>query len=210
MITVIQPSTESMQRRRGGQRGASLVMVLIVMTVVSLMGVAGIQIAAMSERGARNDRDQQVAWQSAEAALMDAEFDIFGPSVTSTRRSLFGAHPDLTVFATGCGTDSSSTGNAGLCAIVTSGKPAWMSVDFTATGSSAPTTAFGTFTSRTFQAGGAGVQPARVPRYVVEAIRDPNDRDLSSTDPKFIYRVTAMGFGPRVDIQAVLQMYYRI
>jgi type IV pilus assembly protein PilX len=206
-MTSTSTSLTRMRRQAARQRGASLAMVLIVMTVVSLLGVAGIQIAAMSERGARNDRDQQLAWQSAEAALMDAEFDIFGPVVSSTRRSLFGPHPDLTAFAPGCGT---STTNAGLCALVTSGKPAWMTVDFTATGSAAPTTAFGTYTARSFQAGGAGVQPAKAPRYVVEAIRDPNDRDLSSTDPKFIYRVTAMGFGPRADIQAVLQMYYRI
>ncbi|MBC7719609.1 MAG: hypothetical protein H7Z77_07440, partial [Chitinophagaceae bacterium] len=52
---------------RKRQQGASLIMVLIVLTVVSLLGVAGIQISMMSERGARNDRDQQIAWQAAEA-----------------------------------------------------------------------------------------------------------------------------------------------
>lgn len=193
-------------RLGAGQRGMSLVIVLIILAVVSLLGVAAIQIAGMSVRSARNDRDQQIAWQSAEAALIDAEFDLFGPT-PSSRRDLFGNKPDLTAFALGCGTSGNSVG---LCIPADTGRPAWMTVDFEATGSAAPTAALGAFTDRSFPAGGPGIQPAQAPRYIIEAIRDPNDRDLSSTEPKYIYRVTAMGFGPRMDIQAVLQMIYRI
>ena len=57
-------------------RGASLIVIMLILVVVSILGVSGIQVAMMGERGTRNDRDQQVAWQSAEAALIDAEFDI--------------------------------------------------------------------------------------------------------------------------------------
>ena len=32
---------------------------------------------------------------------------------------------------------------------------------------------------------------------------------VSSKDPKYLYRVTAMGFGPRKETQAVVQMYFR-
>ena len=187
------------------QQGASLMMVMIIMVVVSLLGVAGIHIASMAERGARNDRDLQLAWQSAEAALVDAEFDIYGP-VSSARRAVFGATPDLVQFRDGCGDSASATG---LCSLVAAGKPAWLTVDFTEGGVGAKTAEFGQFTSRAFSAGGAGVKPASKPRYVVEPIRDPGDRDLGSASPKFIYRVTAMGFGPRMDIQAVVQMLYR-
>jgi type IV pilus assembly protein PilX len=70
--------------------------------------------------------------------------------------------------------------------------------------------AFGQFTARTFQAGGPGVQPEKPPRYVIEVMRDPSDRDLATRRPRYIYRITAMGFGPRADIQAVVQMLYRI
>lgn len=190
--------------RRRSQQGLSLLMVMMVLVIVSLLGVAGIQIASMAERSARNDRDMQVAWQSAEAALVDAEFDIYGP-VSSSRRTLFGATPDLSNFVVGCG----ASGNAsGLCAMVDSGKPVWMTVDFV--GASAKAAEFGQFTSRAFSAGGVGVKPAVKPRYVIEPIRDPADRDLGSATPKYIYRVTAMGVGPREDIQAVVQMLYRI
>lgn len=191
------------------QTGASLIVVMIILTIVSLLGVAGIQISMMSERGARNDRDQQVAWQSAEAALMDAEFDMFGPGA-STRRATF-APTNLSAFAPGCGSTGASVG---LCAIVDAGKPAWLTVGFDTTGTSAQTTEFGAFTGRSFAAGGIGVQPSKKPRYVIEAIPDQfgtgsGSRNLSSGDVKYVYRVTSMGFGPRDDIQAVLQMIYR-
>lgn len=187
-------------------------MVMIVLTIVSLLGIAGIQISLMSERGARNDRDQQLAWQSAEAALLDAENDIYGPG-TSTRRSIFTPGTNLQAFVTGCGTSGSSQG---LCTLVNGSRPTWLTgnqyFDFTDSSASAPSVAYGAFTGRTFpyqQNGIIGTQPAQLPRYVIEPIRDPADRDLGSSTPKFVYRVTAIGFGPRKDIQAVLQMIYR-
>ena len=196
--------------KAGGQRGASLVVVLIVLTIVSMLGVAGIQISMMSERGARNDRDQQLAWQSAEAALADAEIDIWADNTASatSRQTIFRPATDITMFVLGCG----STGNKrGLCTPdpVSGTKPIWQSVDFEDESSSAPTTAYGTFTSRVFTAGSAGIQPAAAPRYIVEAIRDPGDRDLGSSEANYVYRVTAMGFGPRKEVQAVIQMIYR-
>jgi len=171
---------------------------MMILVIVSLLGVGGAQIAMMSERGARNDRDMQIAWQAAEAALIDAEFDMMG--TTSTRKSLFDGK-SKTGFDAGCGTSGTSVG---LCDITATGKPAWLTVDFTSTASGARTAAFGTFTGRTFTTGSVGVQPAQAPRYIIELVTDPID------NKSVIYRVTAMGFGPRVDIQAVLQMIYRV
>lgn len=176
----------------------------MVLTVVSLLGIAGIQIATMSERGARNDRDMQIAWQAAEAALVDAEFDIYGPG-TSTRRAIFKNSNDISSFVTGCGNSGLSIG---LCTLVDTGKPAWLTVDFTDTSSSARTTVFGQFTNRSFTSGNLGIQPSKPPRYIIEPMPDP-ERDRTSGVTTYIYRVTAMGFGPRDDIQAVLQMIYR-
>ncbi len=194
------------------QRGASLLMVMLVLVIVSLLGVGGAQIALMGERSARNDRDQQVAWQAAEAALVDAEADMIDPtaSPTTTRQTLFDSKNQI-AFYSGCGTATSvATGKSlGLCAMNTNrtAKPAWLTADFTIAGTTAMTTEYGQFTGRTFAAGGKGIQPALKPRYVIEVVPDPYG---DKSDPKFIYRVTAMGFGPRADIQAVLQMIYRI
>jgi type IV pilus assembly protein PilX len=198
---------QKVPRTLSRQGGMSLILVMMILTIVSLLGVAGIQIATMGERSARNDRDMQVAWQAAEAALIDAEFDIFGPT-SSVRRSIFKNSNDISNFVAGC----SNTGNyVGLCTPSTSGKPVWLTVDFTDTSSSARTTAFGTYTGRSFSAGGLGVQPAQLPRYIIEAIVDTEQSNLFISPPKYIYmyRVTAMGFGPRKEIQAVLQMIYR-
>lgn len=192
------------------QSGASLIIVMIILTIVSMLGVAGIQISMMSERGARNDRDQQIAWQAAEAALIDAEYDIYGPTA-STRRAIFTPITDLKSFVSGCGTADA----AGLCALNPTGKPAWMTADFNATGDTgAPTARFGQFTGRLFPSGTIGVQPVKPPRYMVEPILDQfgpgsASRDLGNANPKYVYRVTAMGFGPRAEVQAVVQMIYR-
>jgi type IV pilus assembly protein PilX len=159
----------------------------------------------MAERGARNDRDTQLAWQGAEAALVDAEHDIHGPA-PGNRTALLGALKNTSDFAQGCGQAGAANG-LGLCALAESGDPAWLVVDFTDSGANARTVALGTFTGRNFASGAAGIRPAQAPRYVIEPLPDPGHRDLSSVS--YIYRITAMGFGPRQEIQTVAQTIYR-
>ncbi|MDR3369602.1 PilX N-terminal domain-containing pilus assembly protein [Rhodoferax sp.] len=188
------------------QSGMSLIMVLLILVVVSLLGVGGAQIALMSERGARNDRDQQMAWQAAEAGLIDAENDIWNPVVASTRRTVFDGKSTYAFPDTGCSTSGTSQG---LCAAVLTGKPAWLTEDFTSTGSGAPTTEYGTFTGASFESGGPGIQPAQKPRYLIEPVVAQTG-DATNPAQEILYRVTVMGFGPRTDIQAVIQMLYRL
>ena len=200
----------SISSYRSRQHGASLVVVMMIIIVASILGVSGIQVAMMGERSTRNQRDFQVAWQSAEAALIDAEFDIEGlpASFASKRNQIFriGA-VEIDKFISGCGNSGQSIG---LCALNTSGKPAWLTVNFLTTGNSAPTTEFGQFTGRTFPSGTAGIQPARQPRYAIEAIPDPNiSRTRPPSEMRYVYRITAMGFGPNDDTQAVIQIIYR-
>lgn len=188
--------------------GASLIVVMLILVIVSILGVSGIQIAMMGERATRNDRDQQVAWQAAEAALIDAEFDIEGlPTAFSGKRNVVfkSKETDIAKFIQDCGNSGQSVG---LCALNATGKPAWLTVDFTTTGANAPTTTFGTFTGRSFPSGSVGIQPVRPPRYVIEPIPDPNEANTKA-QPRYVYRVTAMGFGPTADTQAVVQMIYR-
>ncbi|CAM3516017.1 Type IV pilus assembly protein PilX [Paracidovorax anthurii] len=195
-------------RRPGkAQNGASLIVVLILMVIVSGLGIAGVQLSIMGERGARNDRDYQLAWQSAEAGLMDAEFDIRGPNANASNRLESFSSGNALDFVPNCG---SAGPQKGLCASDPSGKPAWLSVDFV--GNSA--TDFGDFTGRSFaSASGAisGLKPAYEPRYIVEVLDDTaigNDASYGATK-KYVYRVTSMGFGPRSDIQSVVQMLFR-
>lgn len=198
------------------QHGLSLIVVLLIMVVVSVLGVGGIQIAMMGERSTRNDRDAQVAWQAAEAALIDAEFDIEGQAVGSTakRNAIFKrGEVDVAKFEDGCGSSGQSKG---LCLLNNPGtKAAWLSVDFTTSDASARTTPLGTFTGRDFPAGAKGIQPSRTPRYVIEVVPDRyGSKSYRTSDPaaagiSYVYRVTAMGFGPSDQVQSVLQMIYR-
>ena len=193
------------------ERGVSLIMVMLILVVVSILGIGGAQISIMSERVARNDRDQQIAFQAAEAALLDAAFDIYVYGASTRKAKFDPTTVNANDFVPGCG---ASGDTRGLCSQSLTGKPAWLTVDFLATGSGAPTTEFGTFTGRTFSSGGAGIQPVRAPRYVIEMLSDvggDGNRNLGAgaSTPAFVYRVTAMGFGPREDIRAVLQMVYR-
>jgi type IV pilus assembly protein PilX len=192
------------------QTGASLIIVMLLLIVVSVLGVGGIQIAMMSEKATRSDRDKQIAWQATEAALLDAEYDILGITTGSAtqRNSIFKLKAtDISKFVAGCGTSGTSKG---LCAYDPSAKPGWLTVDFEATGNSAATTEFGSFTGRTFPSGSAGIQPAKAPRYVIEPIPDPYYAATEGPEKsRYIYRITAMGFGPNADTQTVLQMIYR-
>jgi len=191
------------------QRGASLIMVMMILIIVSILGVAGVQISMMGERSARNDRDLQVATQAAEAMLMDAELELFTstPAANSTRKIVYGPPLDLSAFVAGCG-DAASGNSQGLCSLASSGTPVWATVNFTDASSNARTAKFGTFTGRTFDAGDAGIQPFQAPRYIVEPIVDKGSLDATKF-PTYAYRVTAMGFGPRRDIQVVMQMIFR-
>lgn len=189
-----------------GQRGVSLIVVMLLLAIIAILGMGAIQISMMSERGARNERDVQIAWQGAEAGLMDAEYDIRGPG-TSTRKNLFTKN-DSSAFALGsCGT--TGTGK-GLCdpSSVT-GKPLWLSVDLAAASPAAAV--YGDFTARAFKSGTNGLQPVKKPRYIIEVLPDRNPFGDASgrVDKKFVYRVTSMGFGPREDIQVVTQILFR-
>lgn len=187
------------------QRGITLVVVMLILLVVTVLGVGGAQIALQSERTARYDRDYLVASQAAEAALMDAEFDIRGPNAsTNSRLATFVVGNDG-VFVPGC---SDSTTTRGLCESAEDyEKPVWARVDFLETSGSARTVRFGEFTGRAFDSGN-GIRPMRHPRYIIELVEDrAPGKEVVSTQP--MYRVTAMGFGPRLDVQVVMQMVYR-
>jgi type IV pilus assembly protein PilX len=169
--------------------------VLLVLLVAEMLSVAAVQMALMGERSARSHRDAEVAWQAAEAALADAELDM-----TQIRTSVFDGN-NAAAFSFGCGTSSTTKG---LCANADSDKPAWLTVDFT--DASGPSVAYGELTGRVFNAGESGARPAMAPRYVIELVPDTSGTPGSN----YVYRVSAMGFGPRPDIQVVLQMVYRV
>jgi type IV pilus assembly protein PilX len=188
------------------QRGVTLIVVLLILVVVMVLGIGAAQIGLLGERTTRFDRDYLIASQAAEAALMDAEFDIRGPG--GTRSTNFEAGKDG-LFIENCGNSGTSRG---LCLPKSDQvKPVWAQVDFTDQSNTARTVAFGEFTGRaaTFSTG-SGIRPVRPPRYIIEIIDDQaQGNNAASTQTPKMYRVTAMGFGPRLDTQVVMQMVFR-
>jgi type IV pilus assembly protein PilX len=190
-----------------GERGASLVVVMMVLLVVTVLGIAGSRLALLGEASARHDRDKQIAFEAAEAAIVDAQNDIDRVGSASCAALRAEEKFNATQVLIAPGTCQSSSGERGMCAPAAAGatKPTWAAVDFLDQSGSATTVEYGTFTCRTFDTG-AGVKPARPPRYVVEIMEDKTPGTAAGA---LMYRITAMGFGPRVETRAVVQVEYR-
>jgi len=193
-----------------GQGGVALVVVLLVLLIVTVVGLASAKLALLGEKSARHDRDAQIAFEAAEAAIVDAENDIrnLGNGACATLRgNTQFASPDPGAIPSG--TCLATSAERGICtpALGDVQKPTWAVVDFMDDGSEAPTARFGEFTCQVFDAG-TGIKPARPPRYLIEVIQDQAPGE-SASEPRFMYRITAVGFGPRVDTRAVVQVEFR-
>jgi type IV pilus assembly protein PilX len=189
-------------------RGASLVVVLIMLTVIFVIGLISSRLALFSERSARNDRDRQVAFQSAESALLDAELDIFGPNTSANKRvCIFDSKKPIEFFE-GCGTGT----NAGMCLLTISPGDAWKEVKanyLSETGVTAgnKTVEYGQFTGQTLPLSSSGLT-AKLPRYTIEAVPYAGtgaDNDSVAGKNEQAFLVTAMGFGFRTETQVLLQ-----
>jgi len=195
---------------RESQRGFSLIVVVLMLVVIMVLGIGAAQTSLVGERSARNDRDTEVAFQAAEAALLDAEHDVFGPNDSARQRLCMFDSKEVTAFVAGCG---GAGDRQGLCAASEPGAaPTWATADFSAkTGKSV---AYGTFTGQAYLEGPhAGALSARAPRYIVEAIRSRGGwqaarlESAGARDVTYLFRVTAIGFGMREETQVVLQTH---
>jgi type IV pilus assembly protein PilX len=191
------------------QRGASLVVSLLMLVAILLLGISAAQIALQGEKASRNDRDRQIAFQAAEAALMDAEMDIENSAAGNSRSALFSETPLLTNFATDCNPGKTNA-HLGMCAASNPGaKPVWQTVDLAdsddTTTKSVP---FGKFTGQVLQTGN-GLLPSKPPRYIIEPVNYRAAGEDASATSSYFYRITAIGFGARETTQSVLQTYYR-
>lgn len=172
------------------QRGISLVVSLMFLVILTLLGLTALRVATMEERMSGNARDRNIAFQAAEAALRDAEFDIRCQKYdgsTSTLRG--GCISGLT------GADAACT--KGLCCNpsgLTCIEPA-TAVHLSKSMSAAPSVVYGAYTSA---AAISGI--SQQPRYLIEPF---------IVDSKNYYRVTARGYGLNSNTQVTLQEVYK-
>lgn len=171
-----------------GQRGASLVIALMFLIVLTILGLVSVRSSTMQERMAGNDRDRAIAFEAAEAALRDAELDIL--------RNLSPESP----FDAAC--------TNGLCLPSTVATPNWQLVPWTGTTSRVYGVASGS--------GAYPLDVAQPPRYIIELLPDLpagagnslNANESSSTSGGTAYRITARGWGRRGTTQVMLQSVY--
>lgn len=194
------------------ERGVTLVVVLVLLIASALLGVSAAVIALQTEKAARGDRDRQVAFQAAEAALIDAQRDIeaAGSSAPKARGLVMAADSALGFPAADQGPVCNSGGpkngpGYGLCPRpLLSTAASWpgggLSSDVTSV-------TYGQFTGQQFPFGRPGL-PAQPPRYVIELMPYVQPGRSVQTQ-SFGYRISAIGFGTSADTQVVLQAFYR-
>lgn len=188
------------------QRGFSLIVSLMMLIVIIILGISASQMAINEERGARNDRDRQIAFQAAEAALKDAEFEILNPAspggpcaapgqINRGRGRLGYATSTCFNSINAIGFTPSATSacslppNAGLCDF-SAASPAWLRpvtdplhIDFLADAKGSgtlSTVAYGQYTGRSY--GSQVTLPGKPlsrypPRYIIERVQQNTSVD---------------------------------
>ena len=180
--------------RRDSERGASLLVGLIFLVILTMLGLMALRVATVEERMSGNSRDRSIAFQAAEAALRDAEHDVrcqkYDGNAATAKRTDIGCISGMT------GADSTCTN--GLCCnlsglvCIEPATPVYSNASLSL--SAAPSVQFGTYTSAPALTG-VGAQP----RYLIEPF---------VRDSKNFYRVTARGFGLGTTTQVTLQEVY--
>ena len=173
------------------QSGASLIVALLFLVVLTVLGLVAVRSSTLQERIAGNDRDRATAFEAAEAALRDAEEDV--------RDNITAAN----VFTTTCAN--------GLCLPATTATPRWNAITWVAANSLEYGVASG--------AGDYPVADlAQPPRYIVELLPDIppisgssnniNALLKSSTTGGTAFRITARAWGRRNTTQVMLQTVF--
>jgi len=169
------------------ERGASLVVALIFLIILTMLGLTTMRVATMEERMSGNSRDRSLAFQAAEAALRDAEMDIEDLKVDGSRKN-------VNRISGMAGADANCTNglccNVGGLTCIEPSSPVYISKSL----KTAPSVAFGQYTEAPPMSG-LSLQP----RYLIEPfIRDDTNH----------YRITARGYGVNPDTQVTLQEIY--
>ncbi len=183
-----------MNRIARKQRGAVLIVALVMLLVLTLLGVSGMENTLLQEKMTGGIQDREIAFQSAEAALRDGESQIKTGSLESKS------------FPATCAN--------GLCEDAANGDDVWETVNWSGSavftyGASTPASSLAIVSEQ--------------PKYIIErfASLPPTFGDAFTVTDRYVssepvvYRVTAKGFGRNTDsggnavAEAMVQSVYR-
>lgn len=180
--------SQSIAMSYGRERGATLIVALVLLLIMTLIGVAGMQDTTLQEKMVGNMRDRNLAFQAAEAALRGGE------------RYLQAA--TLPGFTNTAGLINKAYVIPLLNAPLRSGDPAfWESYPWDSN-------------ARTYSSTATFTELSAAPRYVIEEV--PTVFSAPGESVKFTalkelksYRVTARAQGGTTDAVVILQSTYR-
>lgn len=169
------------------QRGAALMTGLIFLVVLTLLTLSAIKATSLEERMAGNARDQDLAFQGAEAAIRDAMLNVV-PTLNPG-----------SAFAVGCA--------AGLCQ-TNSATPVWTTITNNNDWTTAKTAEFALGTAAT-PLSGVFAQPRYIIEYVQGVAAGTGDSGVIGVEPPtsavISYRVTSRGWGFTPQANVTLQ-----
>jgi type IV pilus assembly protein PilX len=170
------------------QRGFVLIMSLVILLIVTTLGVSLIQTGTLEEKMAAATRNKDIAFQAAEAALLDAE------------KNIAAATTGLAPTAALASCDSSN----GYCGgLPTDGSDRWQQS--------------GWDWSNGKNVDMSKIDPnAQSARYIIEFLKTVGDNnimmmnvgDATANNPVNYYRITAIGYGANDQAQVILQSTY--
>jgi type IV pilus assembly protein PilX len=214
-------------RRGRSQRGAALIVSLLLLAIVMLLAAAGWQMGTQEERMVGQQRDRALAFEAAEAALRDAERDLlgicaigYGPGDCTPR-----AEPINGETGFGAAGAENTCSNDGLCLGATAERPDFNSdtpiaVLTGASGAVGLPVEYGTFTRPAGDRNVKGPGGADLwrPRYVIESLcygggGQGMTGSFVASCPSPIYRITAIARGMRGTDEAsqvILQSFFSL
>jgi type IV pilus assembly protein PilX len=211
-----------MQSRKR-ESGSTLIISLLFLVVITLIATGVWRISIQQESMTGSERDYQIAFEAAEAALRDSELDYFnacarvastGTNANCTPRTQpiegmtgFGAQTGSELPADGsCSPNGLCMGSSQLQSSVKlySAKPPLAVLDGTAPASLGKRIVYGTYTRTPNDASQQVPLVSDQPVYVMEALMLGGNNGKQSN---VMYRVTALGYGRRADTRVTLQSY---
>lgn len=180
------------------QRGTALVVSLVFLLLLTILAVTAVSTSTLEEKMAGNVKDKNLAFQAAEAALVDAELRI--------RNNTPGG------FTAAC--------TGGLCLPApSSSTPVWNVVDWS--NGSTTSIPYGSLTGANYTALGTFAQS---PRYIIEDLPEPPASTSDSSSSGSLawdsarrarvakggnyYRITARAVGGTPNSQVMVQSIY--
>jgi type IV pilus assembly protein PilX len=195
-----------------GERGAVLIIGLVILLVITMVGITGQQGTVLQERMAGNMRQNNIALQAAEAALQ------VGLSYVEEHYPITGTDTGANFVWTSCSVDGmadTSTEDSNPCGRLDRVLDDWNGV---ATGEAEGAKSAKVVTkgnsyrdvAKRTSAGLGGDIPGVIaqPRLYIEVREDPNeqlDPEASSYGVSSYYTVTAVGFGENEQSRAIVQ-----